>query len=331
MFQFIFFVDGKWQKKACWSCKSHQVIKWGKQNNKQRFKCKECGLLFTTQNKGVSFSNRFIWFQKWVLNRQTLAYLSKESKYSISTLKRLFEHYLNKSPQLKFYPQEQLNLLIDGTYFSNDICLIVYRDSQIKFTQLYRITDGEHYQEIKEDLENLLSVGIQIESIICDGHRAILKAVRKVCTNVILQRCTVHVQRECKIWLTANPKSEAGYTLLKITNQLGNIDSHYKAQVWMKEFYDWHLKYKSFVDEKTFSTTGRYWFKHKMVRRSFIHVKNALPNLFGYLFNNHVPKSTNGLESFFGHLKSHLVLHRGLTKEHRKNFIRWYLYFKNNK
>ena len=330
MFQFLFFVDGKWQKKVCWGCKSHQIIKWGKQNNKQRFKCKECGLLFTTQNKGVTLSNRFIWFQKWVLNRQTLTYLSKESSYSISTLKRLFEHYLSQSPSLKFYPQERLNLLIDGTYFSNDICLIVYRDSQIKFTQLYRITDGEHYQEIKEDLENLLSVGIQIESVTCDGHRAILKAIKKVCTDVILQRCTVHVQRECKIWLTSNPKSEAGFTLLKITNQLGKVDSHYKAQVWMKEIYDWHLQYKSYIDEKTFSITGRYWYKHKMVRRSFVHVKNALPNLFGYLFNNRVPKSTNGLESFFGHLKSHLLLHRGLTKEHRKNFIRWYLYFRNN-
>jgi hypothetical protein len=96
------------------------------------------------------------------------------------------------------------------------------------------------------------------------------------------------------------------------------------------ELYNWHELYKNFINEKSYSLDSkRYWYKHKMVRRAFVLIKNALPNMFQYLFNNRVPKSTNGLESFFGHLKSHLLLHRGLTKEHRQNFIKWYLYFKN--
>lgn len=265
-----------------------------------------------------------------MLNRQTLIYLSKESGYSVRTLKRLFDHYLSNAPQLKFYPQERLNLIIDGTYFSNNICLIIYRDNQIKFTQLYRISDGEYYDEIKEDLETILALGITIESITCDGHRAILKAIKKACRNVILQRCLVHIQRECKIWLTMNPKSEAGISLLSVVQKLSSVDNHIKAQLWMKAIYDWHIHYKGFIEEKSVShATGRYWYKHKLVRRSFVLIKNALPHMFEYLFNSRVPKSTNGLESFFGHLKSHLLLHRGMTKHHRKNFIRWYLYFKN--
>lgn len=51
--------------------------------------------------------------------------------------------------------------------------------------------------------------------------------------------------------------------------------------------------------------------------------------MFHYLDNARVAKSTNGLESFFGHLKGHLAVHRGLSIKHRKNFIQWYLYFKN--
>jgi hypothetical protein len=264
-----------------------------------------------------------------VLNRQTVDFLSKESGYSSRTLKRLFDHYLSKPPTLSYYPSERLNLLIDGTYFTNDICLVVYRDNQVKFTQLYRLSTGENFEEIKEDLTNLLKLGVQIESITCDGHRSLLKAIKKVCANVILQRCTVHIQRECRLWLTSNPKSEAGLSLLRITNKLSQINSHYKAQVWIKELMDWHIQYESYINEKSISSTGRYWYKHKMVRRSFIMIKNALPNLFQYLFNDRVPKSTNALESFFGHLKSHLLLHRGLTKEHRKSFIKWYLFFRN--
>jgi hypothetical protein len=323
-------VDGKVKKKSCWGCKSSQVIKWGKQNNKQRFKCKSCGLLFTRINNSVRENNQFIWFKKWVLHRQTLAYLSKESGYGLRTLKRYFHNYLSKAPSLPLYPKERLNLLIDGTYFSNDICLIVYRDNTIKFTQLYRFTGGEYFHEIKEDLDNLLKLNISIESITCDGHKAILKAIKLSCKEVILQRCIVHIERECKIWLTTNPKSQAGYELLFIVRKLSLIKTHYQSHEWIMELYNWHQRHKDYINEKSYSfDTKRYWFKHKMVRKAFIHIKNALPNMFQYLFNDRIPKSTNGLESFFGHLKSHLLLHRGLTKEHRKNFIKWYLYFKN--
>jgi len=231
---------------------------------------------------------------------------------------------------LSFYPKEKLNLLIDGTYFSNNICLIVYRDNEIKFTQLYRITDGEYFSEIKEDLQNLLQLGIKIESITCDGHRSIMKAVKIVCREAVLQRCLVHIQRECRTWLTTHPKSLPGLSLLSIVNRLNIVESHVQSQQWMKDVYDWYDVHKDYVQEKSYSAgTKRYWYKHKMVRRAFIHIKNALPNMFEFLYNHRVPKSTNGLESFFGHLKSHLLLHRGLTKEHRKNFIKWYLYFKN--
>lgn len=265
-----------------------------------------------------------------MLHRQTLTYLSGQSGYSVRTLKTLFHHYLKSPPVLSFYPKEKLNLLIDGTYFSNNICLIVYRDNEIKFTQLYRLTDGEYASEIKEDLQNLLHLGIQIESITCDGHRSIMRAIKVVCREVILQRCLVHIQRECRTWLTAHPKSLPGLSLLTIVKSLNTVKSHEQSQHWMKEVYDWYTEHKEYVNEKSISAnTKRYWYKHKMVRRAFIHIKNALPNMFEFLFNDRVPKSTNGLESFFGHLKSHLLLHRGLTKEHRKNFIKWYLYFKN--
>ncbi|MCH7407663.1 transposase, partial [Belliella aquatica] len=60
-------------------------------------------------------------------------------------------------------------------------------------------------------------------------------------------------------------------------------------------------------------------------------LKSALPNLFEYLENQRIPKSTNGLESFFGHLKINLNVHRGLSTQNRKSFLRWYLYFKNSR
>jgi hypothetical protein len=253
-----------------------------------------------------------------------------ESGYSVRTLKRYFAQYLQESPLWKVYPSERVNLLVDGTYFNNDLCLVLYRDNTIKFTQLYRLTDGEWYQEMKEDLENLLELGVQIESITCDGHRSLLKAIRKVCKQVVTQRCLVHIQRMCRIWLTASPKTIPGAELKSIISTLHQIKTYSQRDYWIVSLVKWYEKHKDFINEKSFNTeTKRFWFKHKMVRRSFISLKKALPDMFHYIDNPKIPKSTNGLESFFGHLKGNLAIHRGLSKEHRKDFIRWYLYFRN--
>jgi hypothetical protein len=90
-----------------------------------------------------------------------------------------------------------------------------FGNTRIKFTQLYRLTSGEYYSEIKEDLDNLQSLNINIESITCDGHRSILKAIKLSCKDVIVQRCVVHIERECQIWLTTNPRSTPGCVMGK--------------------------------------------------------------------------------------------------------------------
>jgi AraC-like DNA-binding protein len=153
-----------------------------------------CGLLYTHTNKSVSRSNRFSWFKLWVTGRQTIRQLQKASGYSERTLKRYFYGYLSEAPVFNVKPSEKVNLLIDATYFSNNLCLILYRDNTIKYTQLYRLTDGEWYEEIKEDLLNLLNLGVQIESITCDGQKALLKAIRKVCSGAVLQRCLIPIR-----------------------------------------------------------------------------------------------------------------------------------------
>jgi IS30 family transposase len=53
------------------------------------------------------------------------------------------------------------------------------------------------------------------------------------------------------------------------------------------------------------------------------------PHLFSYLNDGQIPKSTNQIEGYFYHLKEKLSLHRGLRFEAKKNFIKWYLHFKN--
>jgi hypothetical protein len=266
-----------------------------------------------------------------VLERQTFKTLSRDSGLSIKSLQRLFYTYLSQAPEVNILKHTAIHLQIDGTYF-DQFCLLCYQDYDQGYTQLIRFSDGEHYSEIKEDLDNLIRLGLHIESITTDGHKGMLKAIRKSVPDVITQRCLVHIQRMCLLWLTRYPKHSSGVELRTLVLQLLKIKTQNDRLWWIRELAAWNSRYRDYLKEKTVNEkTGRYWYTHKLLRRSYYTIKRALPNMFHYLNNPAIPYTTNSIEGFFSHLKNHLDLHRGLTPVHRIDFIKWYVYLSNEK
>ena len=298
---------------------------------RQRFKCKNCGILFTRNDPNQRLENRFIWFRKWILERQTFKTLSRDSNLSIDTLQRIFYTFLKQSPKVKIIKRSNVHLRMDATYFQQ-FCLLCYQDHEDGYTQLIRFSDGERYGEIKEDLDNLIKLGVQIESITTDGHKSILKAIKKSIPDALVQRCLVHIQRMCLLWLTRFPKHPAGIELRQLVLMLMRIKTENDRLYWTKELAHWHNRHQQYLQQKTINEpTGRYWYTHKLLRRSYFTIKRAMPNMFHYLANPAIPSTTNGIEGFFSHLKNHLDLHRGLTVQHRIDFIKWYIFLSNSK
>jgi hypothetical protein len=246
-------------------------------------------------------------------------------------LQRTFYSFLEQAPEVKILKRNNIHLRVDATYFKK-FCLLCYQDHDMGYTQLIRFSDGEHYKEIKEDLTNLIRLGLQIESITTDGHKSILKAIKKSMPDVIVQRCLVHIQRMCLLWLTRYPKHLAGIELRGLVLMLLNIKTINDQLFWSMQLTGWYQRHKDYLNERTINPqTGRYWYTHKLLRRSYFTIKRALPNMFHFLTNPQIPKTTNGIEGFFSHLKNHLDLHRGLSVKNRINFIKWYIYLSNEK
>ena len=266
-----------------------------------------------------------------MLERHTYSNLSRDSGLSKKTLQRTFSVLLEQSPKIKIIQRDNVNLRLDATYFKQ-FCLICYQDNLDGYTQLIRFSDGEHYEQIKEDLQNLIQLGVKLESITTDGHKSILKAVKQALPELTVQRCLVHIQRMCLIWLTKFPKHKAGQELRQLALLLLKIHTVNDRIFWERSFRKWHKNHKQYINEKTYNhESGRYWYTHKLLRRSYQTINRALPNMFHYLDNPSIPKTTNGIEGYFSHLKNHLDLHRGLTTKNRVNFIKWYIYFSNNR
>lgn len=317
--------------KRCPHCGFLDVIKKGKRAGHTRYYCKSCGSYFTDRRTSVTLKNKEVWFREWVIGKQTIDQLARRSNYSVRHLKSYFYQMLPQCPVWHIQHREKVNLLIDGTYFPNKVCLVLYRDVNIHMTLFYRLTDGERFWELQQDLRAIKALQIQIESVTCDGGSAILKAVQEVCPEAILQRCTVHIAREIETWITRKPKSQAAQELLELVHLLGRVEDQTEAQLWMRAFIDWYWKWETFINAQSVDeVTGRWWFTHRMLHRSTSHIKRALPYMFNYTRYPNVPKSSNSIEAFFGHLKDNLRLHRGLSEGHFKDFVKWYLFFHSN-
>lgn len=267
------------------------------------------------------------WFKKWVIGKSTLQEISKESGKSTRTLQRLFQTFLNNSPIPIIKSNSGCHLIIDGTYYSN-FCILNFLDNDQKYLQLYNVVNYESYDNYLNDLKLLKQSGLNIVSVTSDGQRGLKKAISEVFPNIVHQRCVIHIQRMSLIYLTRYPKTEAGLMLRYWVTKLHEIDTIEKRDGWIYQFNNWCRLYDSFLKEKSQALSGETWYTHKLLRRTRALIKNALPNMFYYLNDPKIPKSTNGLESRFSYLKNNLNIHRGLSENNRINFVKWYNYFK---
>ena len=324
---------GKIRKRSrCPKCGSLNIIKWGVRSGHQRFKCKDCQNCFTPTRPDVSAANRFVWFRKWISGKQRIEDIAMESEYSSRQLRRWFDDYLASAPEWTIQRRKAYHVLIDGTWFSEDHCLIVYRDADSKSTIYYRFAEGENEYEIIQDLQMFKSIRLRISSFTTDGGEDIIRAIKYVYPYATRQRCVVHIERECLGWLTQHPKSSAGILLRRLVCQISHIRTNNDKLYWIKELNKWHEDYEEFIKQKTVNKeTGELTYTHDSVRRAYVHLHRAIPNMFKYIDEPDVPNNTNSLESFFGHLKDNLRIHRGLSQEHMDNFIKWYLFFADEK
>ena len=247
-------------------------------------------------------------------------------------MQNIFEYYLSHPPVHKIIPNKDCILLLDGTYFEKENCLLVYYDVSENNILHWRYTTSELAEEIEWDLRYLKANGVNVTSAISDGGRAILKALGAVYPDIPKQRCLVHIQRMAFLWLTQRPKTVAGKTLRALCFAINKIRSKADAELWAETFLSWDETYKEFLTEKSYTPSGRWWYTHKYLRKTRRMISNALPDMFHYLDIPNLPKDTNKIDGgIFSNLKEHYRIHRGIPGYKRARFFYWFLYLKNLK
>jgi transposase-like protein len=246
------------------------------------------------------------------------------SGYSASKLNRIKNYWLERRPQEQADYSNVQYVIFDATYFHKDGCLLNIMNAidQRIIAQLY--VDKESFKDAYVWFTNLKHQGLNPMFVTTDGERSIIKAMKLVWPGAKLQRCLYHIQHEGMRWLRTYPKTEAGKALRAILSRLSQIKTDKERDEFINTYYSWINKYKSFVVSLPRTTIA-----FKDLRRTMVLINNALPDMFYFLDNENIHATTNALESYHSRLKSDYQRHRGLIREHKIQYIRWYCYFKN--
>jgi transposase-like protein len=253
----------------------------------------------------------------------TIKQIAKINNVSSSTVNRVIQYWLKKEPP-KVKDLEMVKyIILDGTYINHRTGLYVVmdaKDHRVIYGDYGINETGKHlktlYAQLKKEGLNPLSATI-------DGCLQQQKCLTETWESLIIQRCLVHIQRQGLSWLRQKPKRIDAIKLRDLLLQIIYIKTKEQAENFIKGFKLWEDRYGL---ELSRSTNRGKVFSDLLRARSMIN--NALPNMFNYLLNPEISKTTNALEGYFGRLKQKYRQHRGLSLSKRKNYFKWYLYLK---
>ena len=226
------------------------------------------------------------------------------SKGTILTI--LDTHTLEK----KRHSPRPIHLVVDATYFGSrkdntSWGVILFRDSDKKENLWWSYVEHEStsgYMQGKVELERL---GYIILSITCDGFSGNIPVFK----GIPLQMCHFHMKQIVVRNVTLNPQTEAGKVIFALVQTL----TYTTQEDFARRLRDYHVKYVSFLNEKTYHPDGGSSFTHEGVRAAYLSLVRWYPYLFTYLQNKLIPNTTNTCDGHFSHIKDVIRIHRGMN------------------
>lgn len=247
-----------------------------------------------------------------------------QSKYSARKLYEMISCQLKKSapPPILGLGKSQ-HFIFDGTYLRRPRSLVALMDASTNMLVAGQYGVPENSEpRLLEFFESLKQDGLNPRSFTVDGNPNVIRVLRQLWPDVIIQRCLVHIQRQGLSWCRISPKTTYARHLRKIFLQVARIRTTADRDKFLRDVTEWEVKYGAQIRDRR--ETG-YVFSD--IKRSRSMLLRALPDMFHYLDNPMIPISTNGLEGYFSRLKGRYRQHRGLRTEKRKNYFSWYFYF----
>lgn len=245
----------------------------------------------------------------YVFHKQTIPELAERYQHDRRTIRQYLTAY---QPPLKVHHPRLVHVLTDATYWGErqeglSWCVLVARDADRHENLVWQFAETETtsgYRSLRNQLEGL---GYTIQSVTADGFSGIPTAF----SGVPYQMCHVHMERLVTIRTTRKPQTEAGQVLLALARSLHTTNSH-QFHIRLQQYID---RYRDILNAKTaHPITGEWDWTHRPLRQAVQSLVRLRPYLFTFEHDDQIPKTTNGLEGHFSHLKQYFGIHRGAPR-----------------
>ena len=259
----------------------------------------------------------------WIIDGKKLKHLAKESGLRMRHVQQIIHSRL-KTFRVPAHDQTidpSKPLILDATWivWRNLIVLIAHDCDRVID---WMFAPGENFF-----VWNMFLSGLKGRPLgaVSDAQKGLLRALQTRFGNIPHQRRIAHITRQSRVWLTKNPKTDAGMSLLPLVNALHKIKTHSEKESWNALFDVWLQTNEIFLKERALGMGKNWWYSHRRLRWIRSLLLGARKEMFTYLDHN-LPSTTNHFEGGInGPLKFAFKEHRGLSVEHKKQVVNLFL------
>jgi hypothetical protein len=318
----------------CSTCHS-KLQKWGKTKaGTPRWRCPQCTSTNTRARPDIAKALILERFVTWLLGKQSQTEVAGSAN-AARTWRMRTAWCWNIVPKPVLTGEQYPILLLDGIRVGSLVCLIVR-------TPAYVVAWHWAPYEASTTWDKLLLQLPVPFVVVCDGQKGILLAIARCWPQAAIQRCHFHVWQNVRTKLTLNPQTEAGKQLLWLMKGLlKGLATREQTNLWIGYLEVWEQTHGSFLRERTYTENPRpgkrkWRYTHERLRSAYRQLAKLLrqDQLFTYLDDKlllqtqqPIPRTTNYVEGGINsQLRTKLKLHRGMSEEHQRRLVEWYLY-----
>lgn len=244
------------------------------------------------------------------------------SGYSPEKIRAIIRYWLDRPPVSQVDLTTTGNLIIDGTFLVGRISIMAVMSATNHSIVAGKFGIAENSEsQVTRFLDSLKTAGLNPVSCTTDGNPQVIKVVKALWTEITMQRCVVHIQRQGLMWCRRFPKRTDAKRLRNLFLKATYINNQEERDSFLVKLSSWEDKYGSSIQSS--HEKGKVFSDLKRARSMLL---KAVPNMFHYLEDTGVPRSTNSLEGYFSRLKQHYRQHRGLSQKRRAAYFGWYFH-----
>lgn len=287
------------------------MIRNGRKNSKQLYKCKECGKQFL----GGRRRNKVQVITDYVEGKQTLSQLAQRYRISERTIQRDLAgmRFVRKIAKVK-----DVTIQLDTTYWGRNFGLMVIKDALRNKILWHKYVRNETISQYMEGISWLKSNGFRIYGAVIDGMRGLAQALYPI----PVQMCQFHQILITRRYLTQEPELEASIELLSLVKDITKMDK----ESFVGAFNDWSEKYQNVINERIRDKRIKRHtppYMRPKLRSAYLSLRRNMNLLWTFYDRPEtgLPNTNNALEGVFSDIKSKVRAHRGISKDNRRKLL----------